>query len=45
MMSRIWLVLAAVGHVLFWQGHAIETKLNRLLDERGLTVTRSEIAE
>lgn len=33
----------AVGHVLFWQNHALEVKINRLLDERGLFVSRDEI--
>lgn len=32
-----------VGHVLFWQNHALEVKVNKLLDERGLIVGRDEI--
>lgn len=33
----------AVGHVLFWQNHALEVKINKLLDDRGLYVSRDEI--
>lgn len=33
----------AVGHVLFWQNHALEVKVNKLLDDRGLIVGRDEI--
>jgi len=33
----------AVGHVLFWQNHVLEIKLNKLLDERGILVADYEI--
>lgn len=33
----------AVGHVLFWQNHALEIKINKLLDERGIFVADYEI--
>jgi hypothetical protein len=33
----------AVGHVLFWQNHVLEIKINKLLDERGIFVADYEI--
>ncbi|TIT18719.1 MAG: hypothetical protein E5W70_28205 [Mesorhizobium sp.] len=37
-------VYIAVGvHALLYTSHAIEVKLNKLLDDRGLTITRGQI--
>lgn len=33
----------AVGHVLFWQNHVLEVKVNKLLDDRGLFVPQYEV--
>ena len=36
-------IVLIVGHILFWQNHAIEVKLNRLLDASGLIVMQADI--
>lgn len=36
-------LLILLGHVIVWQAHRIEVKLNRLLDDHGITVTDSEL--
>lgn len=35
--------VAVTGAVLFWQGHVIEVKLNKILDQAGLTVTKDDL--
>jgi len=35
--------VAVAGHVLFWQGHRLEVKINRLLDDRGIFVADYEL--
>lgn len=30
--------VAVAGHVLFWQSHRLEVKINRLLDDRSISV-------
>ena len=32
-----------IGHILFWQNHVLEVKVNRLLNDRGLHVSDMEI--
>lgn len=34
--------VVAVGHVLFWQLHVLEVKLNKLLEAQGVWVTKAE---
>lgn len=36
-------IVLFVGHILFWQNHVLEVKLNRLLDESRLWVTDADI--
>ncbi len=35
----------AVGHVIAWQIHVIEVKLNKLLSDRGIFVAEYELRE
>lgn len=35
--------IVVVGHVLFFLGHSIEVKLNKLLDYHRLTVTEEDL--
>lgn len=38
-------MILLVGHVLSYQMHALEVRVNKLLNERGLLVSDAEIAE
>jgi hypothetical protein len=35
--------IAVTGSALYWQGHANEVKLNKLLDAQGIVVTPSDM--
>lgn len=43
--QSILAAIAIVAHGLSWQIHRIEVKLNKLLDDRGIYVTESELRE
>jgi hypothetical protein len=38
-------VLAIFAHLLGWQNHVIEIKLNKFLDDRGIFVSHRELSE
>ncbi|MET4279866.1 MULTISPECIES: hypothetical protein [unclassified Bradyrhizobium] len=38
------LFIAIIRSVIFWQNHVLEVKLNRLLDDHQIYVTKADIA-